>query len=317
MTVVERAYAKVNLGLKVLGRRSDGYHDILTVMQTVDLYDEVTLEEAEGISLTCSDPNLPEHPENIAHRAAESFLEAFGILKGVSIHLKKRIPVGAGFGGGSSDAAAVLRGLCRLYGIRPKPGELEALASSLGSDVTFLLRPGTAVARGRGEVLRYVPWPFEVFYVLAHPGFGISTRWAYGEVDKIFLTSGDEYFNLVSLLENGNPPQDPWGMFENDFSSLVEGKYPQVRRLLRRLEEEGALVALLSGSGSGVFGIFTSEEAARRVAEKLKEEASWAVACSPVAARSSNWQDSGLWSRLSRFESSPGSQSSKERGCTT
>ncbi len=314
MKVVERAYAKINLGLKVLGRRPDGYHEVLTVMQTVDLYDEVTLEEAEGISLTCSDPDLPEGPENIAHRAAEGFLRTFGIPEGVRIHLTKRIPAGAGFGGGSSDAAAVLRGLCRLYGVRPKPGELEALASSLGSDVPFLLRPGTAVARGRGEILRYIAWPFDVFYVLVHPGFGISTKWAYEEADKILLTSGDEYFNLVSLLENGAPPRNPWGMLENDFSSLVEREHPQVRRLLRRLEEEGAFVALLSGSGSGTFGVFSEPRRAREVAEGLREEGLWAVACGPVAARSSNWQDSGLWSRLSRFESSPGSQPSKERG---
>jgi len=283
MRVEERAYAKVNLGLKVLGKRSDGYHEILTVMQTVSLWDRVVLEEGNGVSLACSDPEVPEGPDNLAYKAAESFRKAFGISRGVRIYLWKHIPVGAGLGGGSSDAAAVLRGLCELWGIRPDFRELEKLAASLGSDVPFLLRPGTAVARGRGEVLKYMDWPFDVWYVLVYPGFGVSTRWAYGQVGKTPLTSGREYFNLVSLLENGIPlPEDFWGILENDFELVVEKEYPQVRWIKRRLGEEGSLIALLSGSGSTVFGVFSGRDKAKEAAGDIKKEGFWTVVCRPV-----------------------------------
>jgi len=283
MRVEERAYAKVNLGLKLLGRRPDGYHEILTVMQTVDIWDRVILEEAGEVSLICPGREVPKGPENLAYRAAESFREAFGISKGVRIRLLKRIPVGAGLGGGSSDAAAVLRGLCRLWGILPDFRKLEKLAASLGSDVPFLLRPGTAVVRGRGEVLHYVSWPFGIWYLLVYPGFGVSTRWAYRQVGKISLTSGREYFNLINLLENGiPPPENFWGILENDFESVVEEEYPQVRWTRRRLEEQGAFVALLSGSGSVVFGVFSELEKARKAAGDLGKEGFWTALCRPV-----------------------------------
>ena len=283
MSVQEKAYAKINLGLKILSRREDGYHDILTVMQTVDLCDLLSFEEqGSGIEIVCSCPDVPEGPDNLVYRAADRLRWETGYDRGVRIEMDKRIPVGAGLGGGSSDAAATLRGLCRLWNVDMASEKLHTIAASLGSDVPFLLRSGTAVASGRGEILHYVSAPEPMFYVLVYPGFQISSGWAYGNL-KMPLTLGEKYINFVfSIRDTGMVPRAFYPCIENDFSPLVEKHHPVVRHIQERLMGLGAFKASLSGSGSTVYGMFERMEEARAAAEQMREPGWEVFFCRPT-----------------------------------
>jgi len=282
--IQEKAYAKINLGLKVLGKRPDGYHNILTVMQTVSLHDTLTVSETGGeISLACSHPDVPAGPSNLAYQAALALKRESGMDKGVHIELEKRIPVGAGLGGGSSDAAAALRALPNLWRVDVAPSKLSDIALSLGADVPFLLSGGTAVARGRGEELQYVDRPERSVYLLVYPGFGVSTRWAYGQVEKRGLTGESEYVKFVlSGIAEPSWSSKLHRCLENDFEQIVGESYPQTLQIKAQLLELGALAASLSGSGSTVFGVFEAEEAARRVAPSFQNEASRVFVCSSL-----------------------------------
>lgn len=278
--ILEQAHAKVNLGLRILGRREDGYHNILTIMQTVDLHDVLHMEQAEEILVTCTDPKVPGGPKNLAHRAADLFKSETGYEGGVRMLIQKRIPTGAGLGGGSSDAAAVLRGLCRLWDI-PMSGEKRmAMATALGSDVPFLLRPGTAVASGRGEILRYVTAPDSIWYVVVYPGVEISTRWAYAH--RKSLTWSCEYSNFIDSVENsGHLPKTFYRHLQNDFLPIVERHYPEIRRVRETLVHRGALAASLSGSGSTVYGVFDEKDRAIQAAALLKGGPRRVFLCQP------------------------------------
>ena len=261
MSVQEKAYAKINLGLKILRKREDGYHDILTVMQIVDRCDLLSFEEARsGIEIASSCPDVPEGPDNLVYRAADRLRWETGYDRGVRIEMEKRIPIGAGLGGGSSDAAATLRGLCRLWDVDIASEKLHPIAASLGSDVPFFLRSGTAVASGRGEILYYVSAPEPISYVLVYPGFQISSGWAYRNL-KMPLTFGGKYINFVSSMrDTGVLSKAFYRSVENDFSRLVEEHHPAVRDIRERLMGLGAFKASLSGSGSTVYGIFERME---------------------------------------------------------
>lgn len=276
----EQAYAKINLGLCILSRRRDGYHNILTIMQTVDLHDVLHMERAAEIAVTCTDPSVPDGPENIAYQAADMFRKEMGYEGGVGISIEKRIPAGAGLGGGSSDAAAVLRGLCRLWDIPMSPEKLRTLAASLGSDVAFLLQPGTAVASGRGEILQYVTAPDPIRYVLVYPGVEVSTRWAYAH--RKSLTSNREYVNFVySVKHDGHLPENFGLHLQNDFSPIVEYHYPEIRYIREALLLRGAIVASLSGSGSTVYGVFQEKDRAEQAAATLRGEKRQVFLCRP------------------------------------
>ena len=283
MAVQEKAYAKINLGLKILGEREDGYHDILTVMQTVDLCDVLSFEEkGSGIEIACACPDVPEGSDNLVYRAADRLRWEMGCDRGVRIEMDKRIPIGAGLGGGSSDAAATLRGLCRLWNVDITLEKLHTIAASLGSDVPFFLKPGTAVALGRGEILHYVSAPERIFYVLVYPGFQISSGWAYRNL-KMPLTFGGKYINFIfSVKDTGIVPRAFYRCIENDFSRLVEKHYPIVRNIRERLMALGAFGASLSGSGSTVYGLFERMEEARAAAEKMREPGCEVFLCRPV-----------------------------------
>ncbi|MFH1005872.1 MAG: 4-(cytidine 5'-diphospho)-2-C-methyl-D-erythritol kinase [Candidatus Latescibacterota bacterium] len=282
MGVQEKAAAKINLGLKILGERTDGYHELLTVMQSLDLCDVVSFEAQEsGIQIVCSCADLPEGPDNLVYRAADRLRRKTGCDSGVRIHLEKRIPIGAGLGGGSSDAAATLRGLCRLWDVRLHPDELLEIAASIGSDVPFFLRSGTAIASGRGEILEYVSAPEHVIYVLVYPGFPILTGWAYRNA-KMLLTFEGKYINFVtSLKDTRRIPKSFYRMLENDFSQLVEKRHGVVRDIRNRLIALGALGSSLSGSGSTVYGIFDRMDVAEVAAEKMREPGWESFLCRP------------------------------------
>ena len=283
MSVQEKAYAKINLGLKILRKREDGYHDILTVMQTVDWCDVLSFEEkGSGIEIACSCPDMPEGPGNLVYRAADRLRWEIGCDRGVRIEMEKRIPIGAGLGGGSSDAAATLRGLCRLWNVDIASEKLHPIAASLGSDVPFFLRSGTAVASGRGETLYYVSAPEPIFYVLVYPGFQISSGWAYRNL-KMPLTFGEKYINFIaSIRDTGVLSKAFYRFIENDFSRLVEKHHPAVRDIRERLMALGAFKASLSGSGSTVYGIFERMEEASAAAEQMREPGCEVFLCRPV-----------------------------------
>lgn len=280
MTVIERAPAKINLGLKILGKRPDGYHDILSIFQTVDLCDELALSDAEAPGFSCDVPTVPAGPENLVLKAELAFREAVGGGKPVRFTLQKRIPVGAGLGGGSSDAAAALRGLKRVYGDDTVTDDvLASCAARLGSDVPFLLYGGTAVVSGRGERVTPVEWPFDFTYVIVYPGFSVSTAWAYGRVRE-HSPGGGPYGEMLRDLRTGNARKEAvLAALGNDFERVVFPEYPVIRTLRDALLARGADAAFLTGSGSSLAGVFDDGDRARRCAEEFQTRGfqSWAV----------------------------------------
>ncbi len=256
------APAKINLFLHVLRKRPDGYHDILTAFQKISLCDEIRLSKATDITLEV-EGEAPPGRDNLCFRAAERFLEAAALEAGVFIQLRKRIPPGTGLGGASSDAAAVLRGLSRLYPGHLSSSQLWELGRSLGADVPFFLSSySSALAEGIGDRLR--PWKsLPAWYVVVVPPFRISTAWAYQNLrltkTQTPLINGPENFSWEKLLVN-------------DFKPLVFGVYPELYQVEKALKEAGALGVGLSGSGSALFGVFAEETLAWSAAETLSRE---------------------------------------------
>jgi len=263
-----RAFAKINIGLRVLGKRTDGYHDIETVFHQIDLHDELTLEPAETVRLTSTSPDVPCDSTNLCVRAAQLILKHTGRNEGVDIRLMKHIPVGAGLGGGSSDAAAVLKALNKLWNGGLQTRELESLAAQLGSDVPFFVHGGTAVGTSRGEVLDSFQLDVPYWILTATPSIHVSTAWAYSVVQPAFNTGAAPLRTLVEK-KIANPEQLRPGVW-NDFEEPVFGKHPEILRLKEKLEDAGSLFTQMSGSGSTVFGFFRDEAATRQLAAELK-----------------------------------------------
>jgi 4-diphosphocytidyl-2-C-methyl-D-erythritol kinase len=257
-----RAFAKVNLGLKIIGKRPDGYHEIRTVFQTVALHDrlEISLSRRpRGIVVECADPTIPAGRDNLVYRACQLWKRARGFRGGIRVQLVKRIPAGAGLGGASSDAAATLLGLERLTGERAEPAERFRLAARLGSDVPFFLWGGRALGIGRGEEVYPLPDLPRRHCLIVFPGFRVSTSEAYGEADRRLTKSRrDRSMNCLGVrppfpLESGEPA-------ENDFERVVFARWPELARLKRQLIRAGAETASLTGSGSAVFALFDSAQ---------------------------------------------------------
>jgi 4-diphosphocytidyl-2-C-methyl-D-erythritol kinase len=269
-----RAPAKVNLGLSVLGRRADGFHDILSVFQAISWYDEIRLMPNDRqLEMECSDPDLPTGPGNLAWRAAEAAKERFGIDSGVTIHLEKRIPVGAGLGGGSSDAAAVLRGLAQMWSIDAEEDEWLDVCAEIGSDVPFFWRGGTAVVSGRGEVVDWLPSQKSLTLVVALPTVRVATAWAYGQLSQPFPDSS-AYRRRVEALATGSIDLPTLcEKIGNDFQEPIEDVHPEIGRLRIDMLEAGARTSLMSGSGSAVFGVFEDGAAAESAADRLGTDA--------------------------------------------
>ena len=269
--------AKINLFLEIIGRRADGYHDIETIMQLVDLCDEVEMRRRpQGIHLQVSGADLPEGRGNLAYRAAALALEAAGLTDGVEIHLVKRIPVAGGLGGGSSNAAAVLLGVKRLYGLDWSLERLRQLASQLGSDVAFFLGDSLAVARGRGELLSALtPWPPH-WIVLANPGIAISTAWAYQEASSK-LTGWQGRVTLPTLTAGGPLGWPPVWAF-NRFEEVVLTRRPELSTLKTLLQEGGGAPVVMSGSGASFFAVVPDAPAARALAARVRTSGAFAAA---------------------------------------
>ena len=270
-----RSGCKINLFLNVLHRRDDGFHELESVMQPIGLYDELTFESQDvpGIQLVCAHPEVPIGPENLVCRAASLFLKANGISGGLKIHLEKNLPVAAGVGGGSGNAAATLTGLNSLNENVMDESALWALAAELGSDVPFFLNPGPGIATGRGERVESLS-PFSIFedscVILVNPGFGVPTPWAYKHLcfDEGGIHSPTSLSDFLSALNSSNWSEVMSGLF-NSLEQAVFKKYPILKLIRSGLVEAGADGVLLSGSGATVFGIVRDREQGESVRQRF------------------------------------------------
>lgn len=260
-----RAYAKINLGLLVLEKRPDEYHTIETVFHRIDVYDELRFDSSPDLGISTTSNEIPSDAGNICYRAALLLRQHLKVPEGVEISLKKQIPVGAGLGGGSADAATVLRELPKFWNRIVPESDLRALALRLGSDVPYFMGSGSALARGRGELLDYfhIDIPFTI--LLCYPNIHLSTAWAYRNVRPRKRTS-----DLKTLLREGmKAPHTLMNSLVNDFEPVVFEAYPVVNHVKETMLGGGAQFALMSGSGSSVFGLFPNAHQAAEVAGAL------------------------------------------------
>lgn len=282
--ITEKAYAKLNISLDVTDRRSDGFHDMVMVMQTVSLCDEIRITPVSGgrVTAKCDLPFIPGDERNLAVRAALCFLEALGTAgQGLHIEVMKHIPVGAGMGGGSSDAAAVLRGLNRMYGMPFGVGELETLACQVGSDVPFCVAGGTALAKGRGEKLTPLrPLP-PCRFVICKPEFSISTPELFRKLDRVNLRNHPDTAGLLLALERGELGGLCRRMY-NVFEDVEDRRLRVVSEIKGILLDHGALGAVMTGTGSSTFGVFEPGRELAGVCGALKESYGFCVEAEAV-----------------------------------
>ena len=291
MTVEKKSPCKVNLLLNILGKRADGFHELETVMHPVNVFDELSFAHMSGgLQLTCSDPTLPVDSGNLVYRAASLFIQKAGIRDGVRIHLEKKIPLAAGLGGGSGNAATTLLGLNDIFGRPVSPATLNEMAAALGSDIPFFLQTKPALAVGRGEKVRSLE-PFPVLrgmsFLLIHPGFGISTAWSYQSLARFPAALNGQAGRaqkLIAALQNSGLKSASLE-FYNSLESPALEKFPILAIYQEFLRENGATMALMSGSGSTTFALVNGQSAAENLAEKFKArfgENCWTAAV-PVA----------------------------------
>ena len=282
--IQERAYAKLNLSLDVTARREDGFHELAMLMQTVSVCDVLTLSsnDEETVSASCSLHFIPTDERNLAVRAANAYRTAVGEKRGVHIRMEKRIPVGAGMGGGSADAAAVLRGMNRLFDGRLNRRELEKLACSVGSDVAFCIAGGSALARGRGELLEDLPPLPDCRFVIVKPDFSISTPELYRKVDSVVLRRHPDTQGLLQALEQGKLREICMRMY-NVFEDVPDRRMRTVSEIKGKLLDHGALGAMMTGTGSAVFGVFEGTEKAGAACAALGKEYRFCAVTEPVA----------------------------------
>jgi 4-diphosphocytidyl-2-C-methyl-D-erythritol kinase len=273
--------AKVNLRLEVLGIRADKYHDIFSIIQPISLYDEVFLEVkkgGEGISVDCKHPQVPSNRDNLAYRAAEVFVQRTGFKGKIEIEIRKKIPVAAGLGGGSSNAAIVLKGLNDMVGEKLTFEDLQVMGKKLGADIPFFLLGKNSLATGIGEILEEIDLP-KFWYVIINPGFPLSSREVYQD-KNLNLTKKKVGINMPSLAKSLKNPFLIKELLYNDLEKIVFKRYPGLRDIKRLLIERGAAGSLLSGSGSTVFGLFLERGHASKAYELLlkdSEKNNWTI----------------------------------------
>jgi 4-diphosphocytidyl-2-C-methyl-D-erythritol kinase len=290
VTLEKQSGCKVNLLLNILSKRADGFHELETVIQPVAVFDRLSFSRnGSGIQLTCSEPSLPTDPRNLAYRAAELFLRAVKTKEGVRIHLEKRIPLAAGLGGGSANAATTLLGLNELFGQPLAADKLQLIAAFLGSDVPFFLQSQAALATGRGEQiqpLEFLPALKGTVFLLIHPGFGIATSWAYQRLawfPEALNGHPGRARKLVSLLQKDDL-QAAGREFYNTLELPALDKYPLLAVFQDFLRSNGAAATLMSGSGSTTFAVVQGLAAAETLAERFKSRfgSTYWIALAPV-----------------------------------
>lgn len=267
------APAKVNLILEVLGKREDGYHEVRTLMQQVSLFDEIIVSPGgKGIHIDCDSVGIPVDERNIVWRAADLFLERSGESKGLRISIRKRIPVAAGLGGGSSDAASTLMGLNRLLGLNRSKDELMEWGGCLGADVPFFLFFGSpALAFGIGDKLQLATFSFPLWYVLVSVPLEVSTAKIYGELN-LRLTNSKNRSKIPSIFHQ---LEGLFDLLHNDLETVTEKTYTQISQVKRTLLDSGARKVLMTGSGPVVFGLFPDERSARCTYNQIRSDFGW------------------------------------------
>lgn len=269
--LTKEAYAKINLGLDVLRRREDGYHEVKMVMQTIGISDTLTFtkKSEQGITLKTDNAELSAGEDNLICRAAKLLLTRAGVIQGVDIFLKKRIPIAAGMAGGSTDAAAALLGLNELFGIGYSIEQLQNIGVMLGADIPYCIMGGTALAQGIGEALTKLPMPPQCILVVAKPDINVSTKFVYENLHADTLSYHPDIDGMVEAIKAGSLSgiTDRLG---NVLETVTIREYPVIDTIKNLMKNEGAENALMSGSGPTVFGIFTMEEKAQRTAEQIK-----------------------------------------------
>lgn len=268
---IQRAYAKINIGLDVLRRRADGYHEVKMIMQTVDIYDELVLERRKepGIELRMDNSELPSGGDNLICRAADLLFREKEITGGVNISLTKRIPIAAGMAGGSADAAAALRGVNELFDLGYSLTELQALGVGLGADIPYCLAGGTMLSEGIGEILTPLPAPPAAHLVIAKPDINVSTAFVYGNLHADRLAWHPDIDGMIAALQKGDL-DGITGRLGNVLETVTVKAHPVIEQIKELLRKQGAENALMSGSGPTVFGIFKEKETAARAAEAVE-----------------------------------------------
>jgi 4-diphosphocytidyl-2-C-methyl-D-erythritol kinase len=284
-----QAPAKINLGLQVLRRRGDGYHDIATIFVKISLVDVLTFEAIpREIVIQCEPPGIPTDDRNLVYRAAAA-LQPLAPARGVRLHLQKAIPVAAGLGGGSSDAAITLLTLNQLWELHLPHAELVRYAGQLGADVPFFLLSATAaLGTGRGDVLEPIACPHDFFFVLVNPRFAVSTAWAYEKL-KFELTARENNTNILKQYLECGDLASLGGAFYNDLEDAVLPHFPEVQRIKQALRQPGVYGVCMSGSGPTVYALCPSKVVAERVAAAI-DHRGWDVwVCQPW--RDASWRN--------------------------
>ena len=272
-TLTRKAYAKINLGLDVLRRREDGYHEVKMIMQTVDIYDVLTFVKAPAdvFRLSVDSAQIPDDDNNLVLKAARLLFATAGIDAGVEVTLQKNIPVAAGMAGGSTDAAATLIGLNALYDLRFTTEQLQEIGVKLGADIPYCIMGGTALSQGIGEILRPLPAPPRAHLVIAKPDLMISTKYVYENLHANSLKVHPNIDGMIETLSNQDLTK-MCSLMGNVLETVTEKENPIITQIKDLMKEQGATGALMSGSGPTVFSIFTEEEKARSCFQKIQEE---------------------------------------------
>lgn len=267
-----RAFAKINLGLDILRKREDGYHEVRMIMQTIQMYDVLEMKRVKkpGISLSVNYPYIPSDERNLVYKAAKLLMDEFQVKEGVDIRLEKFIPVAAGMAGGSSDAAAAMVGINHLFKLGLSEKDLMDRAVNIGADVPYCIMRGTALAEGIGEKLTRIAQVPDCYVLIGKPGIGVSTKTAYESLQLDKIQSHPDIDGMIRDIENGNllAMTDKMG---NVFESGIIGKYPVIGEIKDLMEANGALKAMMSGSGPTVFGIFDDREKMEAAAAVLRQ----------------------------------------------
>lgn len=267
-----KAYAKINLGLDVVRRLENGYHQVKMVMQSIDLWDMLTLERTgSGIAITTDVQGLPTDRSNLIYKAADMMLEKYGIHFGLRVHLRKEIPMAAGMAGGSADAAAVMKGIDELFGLNLPLSRLMEDGVAIGADVPYCILGGTALAEGIGERLTPLPPMPDCHILVAKPEAAVSTKYVYEHLDAQGIARHPDIDGMVLAIRQGSL-EGITGRMENVLETVTVPAHPVIADIKRRMLESGAANSLMSGSGPTVFGIFSDEGTARAAYEQLKEE---------------------------------------------
>lgn len=268
LLVIEKAYAKINLALDVFAKRADGFHEVKMVMQSVDLFDNIFITEADGLHVQTVGAMLPDDESNIAYRAVQFICRYAKVKPSFNIKIEKNIPLGAGLAGGSADAAAVLRGVNRLYNLGFSTAKLEELAAQLGSDVPFCINGGTSLATGRGEIITPLTVAPAFDIVLANPGFEVSTGWVYKNFARSLVKEQPDVEKTIAAINAQDKDVLAVNIF-NVLETVTVKEYPIINDIKKVMLENGAMSSLMSGSGPTVFALAEDKEAAGKIAKAV------------------------------------------------